>query len=65
MTLTDALLKRGYKEEDVRLILGGNIMRLFKQVWERASKDAIGNYENVGEHGHHGVGSITDGLTPV
>ena len=31
--LTDALLTRGYSEEDVQKVLGGNFMRLFRQVW--------------------------------
>ena len=29
----EALLKRGYSEEDVKKIAGGNFMRVFKQVW--------------------------------
>ncbi|MBI3976929.1 MAG: membrane dipeptidase [Chloroflexi bacterium] len=31
--LTAALLKRGYSEEDVRKIMGGNWVRLFGEVW--------------------------------
>lgn len=31
--ITEALLKRGYSEEHIRLILGGNYMRIFRQVW--------------------------------
>jgi len=30
--ITDALLKRGYKAEQIRKILGGNLMRVFKEV---------------------------------
>ncbi len=33
--ITAGLLKRGYKDEDVRKILGGNLMRVFQQVVER------------------------------
>jgi len=32
--LTRGLLKRGYKEEGILKILGGNWIRLFKQVWK-------------------------------
>lgn len=32
--LTQALLDRGYEEEDVRGILGGNFLRLARQVWK-------------------------------
>jgi membrane dipeptidase len=31
--LTDALLTRGYSEEDTQKVLGGNFMRVFRQVW--------------------------------
>ncbi len=34
--LTDALLGRGYREEDVAGILGGNFLRLFERVWGAA-----------------------------
>jgi membrane dipeptidase len=30
--ITDALLRRGYKDEDVTKILGGNLMRVMEQV---------------------------------
>jgi membrane dipeptidase len=30
--ITQALLDRGYKEEDIRKILGGNLMRVFREV---------------------------------
>ena len=40
---TEAFLKRGYSEKDVRKIMGGNIMRLFGQVWkEKRPADAFG-----------------------
>jgi membrane dipeptidase len=31
--LTDRLLDRGYSEEDVQKVLGGNFLRVFRQVW--------------------------------
>ncbi len=31
--VTDGLLRRGYGEADVRLILGGNWLRLFAEIW--------------------------------
>ncbi|MFC1889355.1 dipeptidase [Thermodesulfobacteriota bacterium] len=37
--VTAALLERGLPEEDVRLILGGNFRRLFRQVWEARRMD--------------------------
>ena len=33
-SLTQALIDRGYKDEDVRGIIGGNFFRLAKQVWK-------------------------------
>ena len=30
--LTDALLRRGYKEEDIKKIMGGNFLRVVKEV---------------------------------
>lgn len=36
--LTQALLDRGYSEADIRKFLGGNIMRVFKQVESAAEK---------------------------
>ena len=32
--LADALSERGYKPEDIAKVLGGNWMRLFREVWE-------------------------------
>lgn len=32
--LTDNLLRRGFSEEDVKKILGGNFMKVFGQVWK-------------------------------
>jgi membrane dipeptidase len=31
--ITDGLCKRGYSDEHIRLILGGNYFRVFKEVW--------------------------------
>ena len=31
--LTDAFVKHGYSDDDVRKVMGGNIMRLFGKVW--------------------------------
>jgi membrane dipeptidase len=31
--ITVELVKRGYSERDILKILGGNLMRLFEQVW--------------------------------
>jgi membrane dipeptidase len=30
--ITKKLVERGYKDEDIRKILGGNFLRVFKQV---------------------------------
>src|SRR4051794_5276610 len=35
--ITDALLKKGYSEEDITKILGGNVLRVMEQV-ERVAK---------------------------
>ena len=32
--MLEALDKRGYKEREIELLLGGNFMRLFKSVWD-------------------------------
>lgn len=39
--ITQELLNRGYKEEDVRKILGGNLMRVFRDA-ERVSREMTG-----------------------
>ena len=31
--LTEGLLRRGYREEDIDKVLGGNFLRLFREVW--------------------------------
>jgi membrane dipeptidase len=36
--ITDALLRRGYTPEQVRKILGGNLMRVFREV-EQVSRE--------------------------
>ena len=38
--ITDALLKRGYSEQDVAKILGGNILRVMEQV-EAVSRESF------------------------
>jgi membrane dipeptidase len=35
--ITDELWKRGYKNEDIAKIYGGNKMRVYQQVWEGVS----------------------------
>ncbi len=37
--VTEALLARGYKDEDIRKILGGNWLRVYSAVLDRASSD--------------------------
>jgi membrane dipeptidase len=32
--VTEALLKRGYKEDDTKKIMGGNWLKLYQQVWK-------------------------------
>ena len=36
-TLTAELLRRGYKDEDVRKVIGGNLLRVMREA-ERVSK---------------------------
>lgn len=33
VNITEHLLKRGYREEDIRKILGLNWLRVFKETW--------------------------------
>jgi membrane dipeptidase len=35
--LVDQMLEHGYKEKDIHKILGGNIMRVFDEVWGGAN----------------------------
>jgi len=37
--LVDQFLEHGYKEEDIHKILGGNMMRVFDEVWDGADVD--------------------------
>jgi len=37
--ITEELVRRGYSEEDIRKIWGGNIMSVFSTVIERAKRD--------------------------
>ena len=37
--VTDELWKRGYKDEDIAKIYGGNKMRVYQQVWEGVSPE--------------------------
>src|SRR5207253_4496091 len=39
--ITQALLDRGYKSEDIKKILGGNLLRVFREV-ERVSREMNG-----------------------
>jgi membrane dipeptidase len=41
--LTEGLLRRGYKDEDVQKVLGGNFMRIFRTVWPDAPRLANGS----------------------
>ena len=36
--LTDGLLKRGYNDSDIKLILGGNAVRVLVSIWSSASR---------------------------
>ncbi|MEM1084279.1 MAG: membrane dipeptidase [Verrucomicrobiota bacterium] len=40
--ITDELWKRGYKDEDLKKIYGGNKMRVYEQVWEGGGSDKRG-----------------------
>lgn len=41
VSLAERLKARGYKEEDVRKILGENYLRLFDQIWKPAEKQVL------------------------
>ena len=32
--ITEELVKRGYKDKEIELILGGNFLRVFQEVWK-------------------------------
>jgi len=36
--VTDAMLRRGYSPERIRKFLGGNLMRVFRQVTEKSRR---------------------------
>ena len=36
--VTQALVDKGYTQERIRKILGGNLLRVFRQITERASR---------------------------
>jgi membrane dipeptidase len=59
--LTEALLDRGFSDEDVEKILGGNLLRLFRDVRKNAPASPTGDYDGVGRE----IGVLTGGLTPV
>lgn len=58
--LTRGLVAHGYGDDDVRNILGGNLLRLFRDVRAAAVTDQ-GPYRPFAE----GVGACTDGTTPL
>jgi membrane dipeptidase len=31
--MTDGLLRRGYSDEDVKKLIGGNFLRHFREIW--------------------------------
>ncbi len=39
--VTEGLAARGYSDEDIRKIMGGNFLRLFKQVWDAKPENAL------------------------
>ncbi len=36
--LTDAMLRRGYTEERIRKVMGGNLLRVFRQITEKPAR---------------------------
>jgi membrane dipeptidase len=36
--LTKALVKRGYTEQEIKLVMGGNFIRVYKEVWATTNK---------------------------
>jgi membrane dipeptidase len=38
MNITEELVKRGYSEEEIRKIWGGNLMRVFQEVAKHAEE---------------------------
>ena len=41
--ITHALLEKGYSEQDVETILGGNILRVMEQVERAAANGTVGS----------------------
>ena len=48
--MSETLLNRGYSDEDVRKILGGNWLRLFEEVWSSNDFSAFGDTVRGGYH---------------
>ena len=57
--ITQALLDRGYSADDIKKILGGNILRVFRQV-EAVSREMQQSYANCELHLSYNIGSLTN-----
>jgi membrane dipeptidase len=60
INVTRALVARGFSDEDIRMIMGGNLLRLFESV-RNAATPGPWPYAPYAE----GIGACTDGTTPL
>jgi membrane dipeptidase len=57
--ITEALLRKGYSEDDIRKVLGGNLLRVMEQA-ERVSREMLAGRKEVGPARQAGPLGVSD-----